>query len=679
MDQPRAAQRPHRMERHEDVRIDEYYWLNDRENPEVIDYLNAENAYREEGMAGSKPLVDLLYAEMTGRLDPNEASLPVEMDGYWYQSRYQEGKEYPVHVRFQGSEEGPEQPVLDVNELAEGKPYCQVASMVMTRDHQRMAYAVDFVSRRQYTLRFREIATGEEHTMEIPDTSGAFAWADDGRTFFYATKDSVTLRVDKIWRHSLDSQGEPVLVFHEKDEAFSCTVYRGKTKKYLMISTSATNVDEVWFLSASEPLGDFQCIMPRTPGLEYSASHHASSWWIRSNLGGRTNFALFQSPEDQPGEWSEVIPHRTDVLLEGIDLFDDFMVREERECGLLRIMVRPWDSAMGPEYAIAMPEETYTLYTASNPSSATRTLRYVYTSLTTPATTFDFDMVTREQVVKKVQKVVGGYDPSRFVTRRLWATAPDGTQVPMSWVGPADRKGAVPTLLYGYGAYGITVDPAFSIARLSLLERGMAYAIAHVRGGEYLGRAWYEQGRMEHKQNSFSDFITCGEMLRSEGYASQLFAMGGSAGGLLMGAVINQRPNLWSGVIAAVPFVDVVTTMLDDSIPLTTGEYDEWGNPNDPEAYYRMKSYSPYDNVTAQDYPPLLVTTGLHDSQVQYFEPTKWVARLRERRTNSAPLYMYCNMDTGHGGASGRYESYRETAMEYAFLLALAEISSLVF
>jgi len=674
MDQPRAAQRPHRMERHEDVRIDEYYWLNDRENPEVIDYLNAENAYREEGMAGSKPLVDLLYAEMTGRLDPNEASLPVEMDGYWYQSRYQEGKEYPVHVRFQGSEEGPEQPVLDVNELAEGKPYCQVASMVMTRDHQRMAYAVDFVSRRQYTLRFREIATGEEHTMEIPDTSGAFAWADDGRTFFYATKDSVTLRVDKIWRHSLDSQGEPVLVFHEKDEAFSCTVYRSKTKKYLMISTSATNVDEVWFLSASEPLGDFQCIMPRTPGLEYSASHHASSWWIRSNLGGRTNFALFQSPEDQPGEWSEVIPHRTDVLLEGIDLFDDFMVREERECGLLRIIVRPWDSAMGPEYAIAMPEETYTLYTASNPSSATRTLRYVYTSLTTPATTFDFDMVTREQVVKKVQKVVGGYDPSRFVTRRLWATAPDGTQVPMSWVGPADRKGAVPTLLYGYGAYGITVDPAFSIARLSLLERGMAYAIAHVRGGEYLGRAWYEQGRMEHKQNSFSDFITCGEMLRSESYASQLFAMGGSAGGLLMGAVINQRPNLWSGVIAAVPFVDVVTTMLDDSIPLTTGEYDEWGNPNDPEAYYRMKSYSPYDNVTAQDYPPLLVTTGLHDSQVQYFEPTKWVARLRERRTNSAPLYMYCNMDTGHGGASGRYESYRETAMEYAFLLSLAEI-----
>lgn len=673
MKEPRPAQRPHRMERHGDVRIDEYYWLNDRTNPEVIDYLNAENAFREAEMAAVQPLEASLFAEMTGRLDPNEASLPVEMDGYWYQSRYQEGKEYPIHVRFCGAEDGPEEVVLDVNALAEGRAYCQVASMVMTRDHRRMAYAVDFVSRRQYTLRFRELDSGTEHEMEIPDTSGAFAWADDGRTFFYATKDPVTLRVDKIWRHSLDAQGAPVLVFHERDEAFSCTVYRGKSKRFIMISTSATNEDEVWYLPAAQPEAEPVCLQPRTPGLEYSASHHGTSWWIRSNMGGRTNFALFQVSLERPEEWIEVVPHRADVLLEGIDLFDAFMVREEREQGLLRIVVRPWDqAAFGPEYVISMPEETYTLYTASNPSTATHTLRYIYTSLTTPATTFDFDMVTRAQVVKKVQNVVGGYDASRYVTRRLWATAPDGTKVPMSWVGPADRKEPVPTLLYGYGAYGVTVDPAFSIARLSLLERGMAYAIAHIRGGEYLGRAWYEQGRMEHKQNTFSDFIACGDMLRNEAWASQLFAMGGSAGGLLMGAVINQRPDLWSGVIAAVPFVDVVTTMLDDSIPLTTGEYDEWGNPNEPVAYYRMKSYSPYDNVTAQDYPPLLVTTGLHDSQVQYFEPAKWVARLRERRTNSAPLYMYCNMDTGHGGASGRYESYRETAMEYAFLLALA-------
>ena len=665
------------MERHGDVRTDEYYWLNDRTNPEVLAYLNAENAYREHEMAAQKPLIDSLYAEMIGRLDPNESSLPVEMDGFWYQSRYEEGKEYPIHVRFEGSESGPEQVVLDINQLAEGHAYCAVASMVMTRDHRRMAYAVDFVSRRQYTLRFRELPSGTEHSLEIPDTSGAFAWADDGDTFFYATKDPVTLRVDSIWRQSLTHPGEPVRVFHEADEAFSCTVYRGKSKRFIMISTSATNSDEVWYLEAANPLADFRCLRPRLHGLEYSASHHGNSWWIRSNVDGRTNFALFQADLGAPDDWTEVIAHRPNVLLEGIDLFDAFMVREEREQGLLRIVVRPWDeSAHGPEYVISMPEETYTLYTASNPTTATTVLRYVYTSLTTQTTTFDFDMHTRERVVKKVQNIVGGYDPSRYKTRRLWATSADGTKVPMSWVGPADAKGPVPTLLYGYGAYGITVDPAFSIARLSLLERGMAYAIAHVRGGEYLGRSWYEQGRMEHKQNTFSDFCACGDMLLSEGLASQLFAMGGSAGGLLMGAVVNQRPDLWSGVIAAVPFVDVVTTMLDDSIPLTTGEYDEWGNPNEADAYFRMKAYSPYDNVAAQDYPPMLVTTGLHDSQVQYFEPAKWVARLRELRTNSAPLYLYCNMDTGHGGASGRYEAYRETAMEYGFLLSLLATSN---
>ena len=672
MKQPLAAKREQRLELHGDLRIDEYYWLKDRENAEVLEYLAAENSYREHEMAPLKGLTEELFAEMTGRLDPNESSLPIEMDGYWYQSRYCEGKEYPIHVRFQGAEDGPEELLLDVNVLAEGRSYCQVASMVMTRDHRRMAYAVDFVSRRQYTLRFRDVATGLDHAMEIHDTSGAFAWADDGETFFYATKDAKTLRVDRVWRQKLGSTEPPVLVFHEADEAFGCTVYRGKSKNYLMISTSATNSDEVWYLKASEPLGAFTCLRPRQNGLEYSASHHQESWWIRSNLEGRRNFALFSAPLLDPTAWTEVIAHREQVLLEGIDLFDDFLVREERELGLLRIVIRPWDEALrGPEYQISMPEETYTLFTSSNPSTSTRTLRYAYTSLSTPMTTYDFDMVTREQKVKKVQKVVGGYDPDRYVTRRIWAKAPDGTDIPMSWVGPADRKGPVPTLLYGYGSYGMTVDPSFSVARLSLLERGMAYAIAHVRGGEYLGRMWYEQGRMADKQNTFSDFIACGDFLKSEAWASDLFAMGGSAGGLLVAAVVNQRPDLWSGVIAAVPFVDVVTTMLDDSIPLTTGEYDEWGNPNEAEAYFCMKAYSPYDNVRAQDYPPMLVTTGLHDSQVQYFEPAKWVARLRDRRSNSAPLYLYCNMDTGHGGASGRYESYRETAMEYAFLLGL--------
>ncbi|MGA0818538.1 MAG: hypothetical protein ACO3PE_06390 [Schleiferiaceae bacterium] len=365
MEQPKAAVRPHRMERHGDVRTDEYYWLNDRENPEVIDYLNAENAYREACTAADQPFVEALYAEMTGRLDPNESSLAVEMDGYWYQSRYQEGREYPVHVRFVGAEDGPEELVMDVNELAEGKAYCQVASMVMTRDHRRMAYAVDFVSRRQYTLRFRELPSGTEHAMEIPDTSGAFAWADDGETFFYATKDPVTLRVDKIWRQRLGADTPPVLVFHETDETFGCTVYRGKSKKYIMISTSATNVDEVWFVPAAQPEAPMTCLRPRPYGVEYSASHHADRWWIRSNVDGRTNFALFSAPELRPEDWTEEIPHRADVLIEGIDLFDDFMVREERELGLLRLVVRPWDAERyGPEHVISVPEETYTMYTA---------------------------------------------------------------------------------------------------------------------------------------------------------------------------------------------------------------------------------------------------------------------------------------------------------------------------
>jgi oligopeptidase B len=528
MKQPLAAKREQRLELHGDLRIDEYYWLKDRENPEVLEYLAAENSYREHEMAPLKGLTEELFAEMTRRLDPNESSLPIEMDGYWYQSRYCEGKEYPIHVRFQGAEDGPEELLLDVNVLAEGRSYCQVASMVMTRDHRRMAYAVDFVSRRQYTLRFRDVATGLDHAMEIHDTSGAFAWADDGETFFYATKDAKTLRVDRVWRQTLGSTEPPVLVFHEADEAFGCTVYRGKSKNYLMISTSATNSDEVWYLKASEPLLAFTCLRPRQNGLEYSASHHQESWWIRSNLEGRRNFALFSAPLLDPSSWTEVIAHREQVLLEGIDLFDDFLVREERELGLLRIVIRPWDEALrGPEYQISMPEETYTLFTSSNPSTSTRTLRYAYTSLSTPMTTYDFDMVTREQKVKKVQKVVGGYDPDRYVTRRIWAKAPDGTDIPMSWVGPAERKGPVPTLLYGYGSYGMTVDPSFSVARLSLLERGMAYAIAHVRGGEYLGRMWYEQGRMAYKQNTFSDFIACGDFLKSEAWASDLFAMGG--------------------------------------------------------------------------------------------------------------------------------------------------------
>lgn len=668
--EPKAIQKAHAMEMHGDIRQDPYYWLNERENPEVIAYLEEENRYREAGMEGLKDLESELFEEMKSRLNPDDASVPVQMDGYWYQTRFEKGLEYPKYYRRKGSMEAEEACILDVNALAEGQAYCQVSGIHLTADHQRMAYGVDFVSRRLYTLRFVDLATQTTWDYEVPGTSGGFAWAADGETFFYATKDPVTLRVDKIWRQKLGSSADPELVYHEKDETFSCGVYRSKSKRFIHISTGATDVDELWYLEADEPTGEFQVLRPREMGVEYSASHFGNSWYIRSNIDGRKNYALFTAPLDAPTQWKPLIEHRSDVLLEGMELFKDYMVTEERTNGLVRLVVRPWDGSA--PFEIDQPEETYTLYAGSNPTEDTEWMRYGYTSLVTPASTYEYNMRTGERRLLKQQEVMGGYDASQFVTKRYWATAPDGTQIPISWVGPADAVDRpVPTLLYGYGSYGITIDPTFSIARLSLLDRGMAYAIAHIRGGEYLGREWYEHGRMEHKMNSFTDFIACGEFLKSSGHADQLYAMGGSAGGLLMGAVINLRPDLWSGVIAAVPFVDVVTTMLDESIPLTTGEYNEWGNPNEEEAYFRMKSYSPYDNVGALAYPPLLITTGLHDSQVQYWEPAKWIARLRELRSNKAPLFMYCNMDTGHGGASGRYEAYKETAMEYAFFLGL--------
>jgi len=672
MTEPKAKQVSHAMEMHGDIRQDPYYWLNNREDAEVIDYLHAENSFREAGMAQLKPLEDALFEEMTGRLDPDDASVPVEVDGYWYQTRFEKGAEYPRYYRRKGSMDTAESCILDVNILAEGQAYCQVSGIHMTKDHQRMAYGVDFVSRRLYTLRFVDLAAQTTRDFEVPGTSGGFAWADDGETFFYATKDPVTLRVDKIWRHILGSQDAPTLVYQEKDERFSCGVYRSKSKQFIHIATGATDVDELWYVDAKSPLEVFQVMRPREMGVEYSASHFGDKWFIRSNIEGRKNYALFTAPLYEPLNWSVLIEHREEVLLEGVELFKDFMVSEERAKGLVSLWIRPWDGA--PPHVIAQPEETFTLYMGSNPTEDTDWLRFGYTSLVTPSTTYSYNMRTHERVVLKTQKVIGGYDTTRFVTKRYWATAPDGTMVPISWVGPKEALNQpVPTLLYGYGSYGITLDPSFSVARLSLLERGMAYAIAHIRGGEYLGRDWYEQGRMEHKMNTFTDFIACADFLKSEHKASALYAMGGSAGGLLMGAVLNLRPALWSGVIAAVPFVDVVTTMMDESIPLTTGEYSEWGNPNEAEAYFRMKSYSPYDNVASVAYPPLLITTGLHDSQVQYWEPAKWIARLRELRTNQAPLYLYCNMETGHGGASGRYQAYRETAMEYAFFLGLKD------
>lgn len=671
MTEPKALKKDFTHEIHGDKRLDPYYWLNDRDDPEVISYLKSENNYCENGMKVVKELENELYSEMTDRLNPDESSVPVQVDNYWYQTRFESGNDYPLYCRRKGSLDSAENIVLDVNLLAHNKSYCQVSGLSMTRDHQRMAYGVDFVGRRLYTLQFVDLDKNKIWDFQVEGTSGAFAWADDGETFFYGTKDPVTLRADKIWRQKIGSDLPPVLVYHEKDEKFSCTVYRSKSKKYIHIATGATNVDELHYLSSESPIGEFEVLRRREIGVEYSASHFNGHWYIISNIGKRKNFALFRANELSPNKWTPYIEHRDDVLLEGIDLFTDFLVTEERSNGLLKLVIRPWE---GKPHEVTLPEETYTLYTGSNPTEKTENLRFVYTSLITPATTYEYNMSTREKKILKQTKILGGYDSSKYVSYRYWATSDDGTKIPISWVGPRETQGKpIPTLLYGYGSYGITVDPSFSVARLSLLQRGMAFAIAHVRGGQYMGREWYLNGRMEHKINSFKDFINCGEFLKKSGYSSKLYAMGGSAGGLLMGAVVNMRPKLWSGVIAAVPFVDVVTTMLDESIPLTTGEYDEWGNPNDSDVYFRLKAYSPYDNVKNEDYPPLLITTGLHDSQVQYWEPAKWIARLRDMRNNKEPLFMHCNMETGHSGASGRYQAYRETAMEYSFLLGLKE------
>ena len=671
MIEPKATQKQFTHKMHGDNREDTYYWLKERENPEVISYLKSENNYRQNGMQVVKELEDELYLEMTERLNPDESSVPVQVDDYWYQTRFESGNDYPIYYRRKGSIDSPENIVLDVNILAADRSYCQVSGLSMTRDHERMAYGVDYIGRRLYTLHFMDLKDNKVWDFQVEGTSGAFAWADDGETFFYGTKDPITLRSDKIWRQKIGSDSSPVLVYHEKDDTFSCSVYRSKSKKYIHISTGATNVDELHYLPSDNPMGEFATLREREMGVEYSASHFNGHWYILSNIEERPNFALFRAGELLPKKWIPFIEHRDDVLLEGIDLFKDFLVSEERSNGLLNLIIRPWE---GDSHSVSLPEETYTLYTGSNPTEDTESLRFVYTSLISPATTYDYNMRTREKKILKQTKIIGGYDSSKYISYRFWATAFDGTKIPISWVGPKESEGkSIPTLLYGYGSYGITIDPGFSISRLSLLERGMAFAIAHVRGGQYMGREWYLDGRMENKTNSFNDFILCGEFLKESGYSSELYAMGGSAGGLLMGAIVNMRPKLWSGVIAAVPFVDVVTTMLDESIPLTTGEYSEWGNPNDSDVYFRLKSYSPYDNVTHQDYPPLLITTGLHDSQVQYWEPAKWIARLREMRNNNEPLYMHCNMETGHSGATGRYQAYRETAMEYSFLLGLKE------
>jgi oligopeptidase B len=671
---------PKTLEKHGDKRIDNYYWLNERENPEVIDYLNKENEYYQKSTAHTKPLQDELFLEMKGRIKEDDSSVPYLYNGYYYITRFETGKDYPIYSRKKGSLDAKEEIMFDCNEMAKGHSYFNLSGINISEDNKWAAFGVDLVSRRQYTIQIKNLETGEILPVKVENTSGGSTWAGDNKTLFYTRNDQQTLRSDKIYKHTLGTEATAdVLVFHEKDDTFNTFVYKEKSKKYLVIGSSSTLTSEYQILEAKSPNGEFKVFQKRTRGLEYSISHYGDSFYIVTNKDKATNFKLMKTPETATSaeNWKDLIGHRKDVLLEGIEIFKDYLVVEERSNGLNRIQIRPWNGK--GEYYLPFSSETYTAYTTTNVDFDTEILRYGYQSLATPSSIIDFNMRTQEKKVLKEQQVLGGkFDKNNYIEERVWATATDGTKVPISIVyrKGIQKDGKNPLLLYAYGSYGATMDPYFSSTRLSLLDRGFIYAIAHIRGGEDLGREWYENGKLLKKKNTFTDFIDCSKFVIAEKYTSpeHLYAEGGSAGGLLMGAIVNMNPELYNGVIAQVPFVDVITTMLDDTIPLTTGEYDEWGNPNEKKYYDYMLSYSPYDQVIAQAYPNMYVSTGLHDSQVQYWEPAKWVAKLRVMKTNDKQLFLDTNMDAGHGGASGRFEALKELAKEFAFLLDLEKI-----
>ncbi|MCI5083455.1 MAG: S9 family peptidase [Saprospiraceae bacterium] len=673
---PTAKKIDKKLTIHNDTRLDPYYWLNERENPEVIAYLEAENEYKEAMLAHTKDFQNDLFEEIKSRIKQDDQSVPYKENGYYYITSYKKGQEYPVYSRKKETLDAPEEVILDVNQLAEGHDYYNVAGMSVSPDNRLLAYGEDTIGRRIYTVRFKDLESGELLADEIPNVAGGAVWAADNKTLFYTIKDEA-LRPYKIYRHILGTPvQEDVEVYHEEDPTFLAYAFKSKSKKYIIIASVARLTSEYRVLSADDPMGDFRIIQPRVRELEYNIAHFEDRFYIRTNLNAR-NFRLMVTPEDKTtmDHWQEVIPHREDVLLEDMDIFKNHLVLSERVKGITQLRVRPWE---GEEHYIDFGEDAFLAYTSVNPEFNTNTLRVSYTSMTTPSSTFDYDMNSRKLTVLKEQEVLGDFDKNNYETERLYATARDGVKVPISIVYRKGFKkdGSAPLLLYGYGSYGASMEPYFSSVRLSLLDRGFAYAIAHIRGGEELGRHWYDDGKLLKKKNTFTDFIDCGEFLLSENYTSKghLYAMGGSAGGLLMGAIVNMRPDLWNGIVSAVPFVDVVTTMLDESIPLTTGEYDEWGNPNDEKYYHYIKSYSPYDNLEAKEYPAMLITTGLHDSQVQYWEPAKYVARLRELKTDNNPLLLHTNMDAGHGGKSGRFERLREVAMEWAFFLDLEGI-----
>ncbi len=677
---PKAKKIPETLTAHNDIRIDNYFWLNNRKDKEVLNYLKSENAYYNKMTSKYREFENSLFEEIKARIKEDDTSVPYKFNGYWYIVKYESGKDYPIYLRKKDTLDNPEELLFDCNEMAASHSYFKLVGLNVSPDNKLVSYGVDTTGRRNYTLYIKNLESGETLKDSIVNTTGSASWANDNTSLFYTKKDPKTLRSNRIFRHRL---GEPskkdTLVFREKDDTFGVAVFKSKSQRFLIIACYSTLTNEYHILDADTPEAPFILFQKRIRGLEYSISHYKDHFYIVTNVNGASNFKLMKTSQQATSmdNWTEVLPHRRDTLLEDIDIFRDFLVVSERTNGLNQIRVIRWDGA--DDYYLPFDNETYTAYTTANVDFDTEILRLSYNSLTTPSSTIDFNMVTKEKTILKEQEVLGGtFDKCNYYSERIWATAQDGTKIPISIVYRKDIKkdSKNPLLLYAYGSYGHTVDPYFSSIRLSLLDRGFIYAIAHVRGGEYLGRYWYEEGKLLKKKNTFTDFVACAEFLIEEKYTSpkHLYAMGGSAGGLLVGAVLNEAPQLFNGAIAAVPFVDVVTTMLDETIPLTTGEYDEWGNPNDKDYYEYMKSYSPYDNVKAQNYPNILVTAGLHDSQVQYWEPAKWVAKLRELKTDSNLLLLKTNMKAGHGGASGRFEALREEAEEYAFLLHLENI-----
>lgn len=678
------------LHEHGRERIDPYFWMRltdeqksaetpDAHTQQVLDYLKEENTYTSEVLAHTDSLQKHLFDEIVGRIKQTDESVPYKSNGYWYYTRFEKGGEYPIYCRKKETLKADEEVLLNVNEMAEGYDYYAAGGLNVSQDNKILAFAEDTLSRRIYTIRFKNLETGEFLEDQIGNTTGGGAWGNDNKTFFYTTKNTVSLLSEKVYRHELGaSTASDEMVYHEKDPSYYIGVYKSKSDDFIIIYNSSTLISDYHILSANDPKGSFKQFIPRDKeGHEYSIAHFEDKFYIVTNRGA-TNFKLMETPENATEEsnWKEVIPHREDVLLEGIELFDHFMVVDERKEGLSNLRII--NQKTKEEHYLDFGEPAYSAYISVNAEFSSKVLRFGYTSLTTPNSTFDYDMESREKTLLKQQEVVGGHSPEDYVSERVWVTARDGVQVPVSIVYKKGFKkdGQQPLLQYAYGSYGNTIDASFSSVRLSLLDRGFAYAIAHIRGGQMMGRKWYDDGKMFNKKNTFNDFVDVSKYLIDEKYTSadHLYAMGGSAGGLLMGAIVNMNPELYNGVIAAVPFVDIISTMWDESIPLTTNEFDEWGNPKNLDSYEYMLSYSPYDQVSEQDYPNMLVTTGLFDSQVQYWEPAKWVAKLRDKKTDSNLLLLDTDMEAGHGGASGRFKRYKTTALEYAFFLDLEGI-----